>query len=674
MDKSPLVNTSTVNRVSEESTTAAEMMPHKSETPQGAATVCLAGVPNAGKTALMNGLTGGGFHTANYPGVTVTLSRGKSRAEFGAEINLVDLPGVHSTVAPTVEEELSCSVIEGNHDSIHPNALIIVVDATQLERHLKFASFVARQGKPIVIALTMMDLVAKSGQSINANKLGEALGVAVIPVDGRTGWGVGELVVELRKVLEHPLEKTSALAEIPDEPVEAYRRLRNLLDESNAVKKSKPMMLAENSLTARIDKVVLHRYLGFPIFFSILGGLFAAIFWLAQPFMDFIEWLFKEAGALTVALLPAGVFTSFLADGIIGGVGSVAVFFPQIVILFFLMTLLEDSGYLSRGAALVDRPLSALGLHGRSFVPMLSGFACAIPAVLAARTIPSKRERLLTIWILPLMSCSARLPVYALLLAALLPGAPGKAGLALAFTYVASLLVGALTAGVISKLFIRKKSHSILAMEMPVYRQPLIKPTLKITWSRSSAYLKKAGTPIILISSILWLLSNFGFGANQPQSEDGKSAPFVTKSELDHSFAAQVGQTIEPALQPMGADWRVGVGLIAAFAAREVFVSTMAIVFHVADENDEQAQEAGLLDSMTSATFTNSAQPVFTTSSIIGLMVFFFFSLQCLSTVAVVRAETDSWKIAGLQLLFYTGLGYLLSVITVQGLRAFGVA
>jgi ferrous iron transport protein B len=674
MDKSPLVNTSTVNMVSSEAGTTAETTPHKVETPPGAVTVCLAGVPNAGKTALMNGLTGGGFHTANYPGVTVTLSRGKSRAEFGAEINLVDLPGVHSTVAPTVEEELSCSVIEGKHESIHPDALIVVVDATQLERHLKFASFVARQGKPIVIALTMMDLLAKSGQSIKANKLAEALGVAVIPVDGRTGWGVDELVVELRKVLERPLEQLSVLAEIPDEPVEAYRKLRHLLDESGAVKKSKPMMLAENSLTARIDKVVLHRYFGFPIFFGILGGLFAAIFWLAQPFMDLIEWLFKEAGALTVAVLPESVFTSFLADGIIGGVGSVAVFFPQIIILFFLMTLLEDSGYLSRGAALVDRPLSALGLHGRSFVPMLSGFACAIPAVLAARTIPSHRERLLTIWILPLMSCSARLPVYALLLAALLPGAPGKAGLALAFTYVASLLVGALTAGIISKLFIRKKTHSILAMEMPVYRQPLIKPTLKITWSRSSAYLKKAGTPIILISSILWVLSNFGFGANQPQPEDGQSASFVTKSELDHSFAAQVGQTIEPALRPMGADWRVGVGLIAAFAAREVFVSTMAIVFHVADENDEQAQEAGLLDSMTSATFTGSVQPVFTTSSIIGLMVFFFFSLQCLSTVAVVRAETSSWKIAGLQLLFYTGLGYLLSVLTVQGLRAFGVA
>src|SRR5262245_51266937 len=237
------------------------------------------------------------------------------------------------------------------------------------------------------------------------------------------------------------------------------------------------------------------------------------------------------------------------------------------------MTLLEDSGYLARGAALVDRPLSYLGLHGRSFVPMLSGFACAIPAVLAARTIPSRRERLLTIWILPLMSCSARLPVYALLLGALLPGSAWKAGLALGVIYVASLLVGALVAGLVSRFFLKKRSTSLLAMELPVYRKPLVKPMLRMTWTRSSAYLKKAGTPIIVISSCLWLLSNFGLGSNLPSSQDPKPVKqsLVASTDLDHSFAAQLGRTMEPALRPMGVDWRVGVGLISAFAAREVF-------------------------------------------------------------------------------------------------------
>jgi ferrous iron transport protein B len=301
---------------------------------------------------------------------------------------------------------------------------------------------------------------------------------------------------------------------------------------------------------------------------------------------------------------------------------------------------------------------------------MLSGFACAIPAVLAARTIPQRRERLLTIWIIPLMSCSARLPVYALLLAALLPGKAGRAGLALAGIYISSLMIGALTAGVISRFILRRESSSMLAMEMPLYRKPLIKPTLRITWSRSAAYLRKAGVPIVLISAFLWLLSNFGPGARQPVSETGERG-MVTASDLDHSFAAEIGKTLEPALSPMGVDWRVGVGLISAFAAREVFVSTMAIVFHVADDGENP--QSGLLENIRSATFAGTSRRVFTTSSILGLIVFFFFSLQCLSTVAVVRSETGSWKTASLQLLFYTGLGYLLSSAVVQGLRLMGV-
>ncbi|HWO02852.1 MAG TPA: ferrous iron transporter B [Blastocatellia bacterium] len=664
------MKTSPVQTLPPEAVTQAEIL----ETRPATLTVCLAGVPNAGKTALMNALTGGSFHTANYPGVTVTLSRGKSRATLGPVFNLVDLPGVHSRVSPSPEEELGCRVIEGRHQSIKPDALIVVVDATQLERHLKFAAYAASQDRPIVIALTMMDMLARSNVSINTTKLSEALGVPVIPVDGRTSWGVAELMTALTSVTSHPVESFSALARLPEDPVEAYAELREMLSRSGAMRQNKSLILAHESFTSRLDRVVLHKYFGFPIFFLLLGGLFASIFWAAHPFMDLIDLGFKQAGQLVLGILPAGVVSRFLAEGILGGVGAVAIFFPQIVILFFLMTLLEDSGYLSRGAALVDRPLSYLGLHGRSFVPMLSGYACAIPAVLAARTIPSKRERLLTIWILPLMSCSARLPVYALLLAALLPGSAGKAGLAMAWIYVTSLLIGALTAGLISRFVLGKRSASMLAMEMPLYRKPLIKTTLRMTWSRSSAYLKKAGTPIVVISSCLWLLSNFGLGSRQPQSLDSgpAAAPVIAQSELDHSFAAQLGQQIEPLLRPMGVDWRVGVGLISAFAAREVFVSTMAIVFHVA--GDEASQQQGLLESMNAATFTGTSQRVFTTSSIIGLIVFFFFSLQCLSTVAVVRSETNSWRMAALQLLFYTGLGYLLSVGAVQGLRLFGVS
>ena len=620
--------------------------------------VCLVGMPNSGKTTLMNALTGGNFKTANYAGVTVSLLRGRSKPEYGTSRNIVDLPGVHSSVAPSPEEELAVEVIEGRHPKVKPDAFILVADATQLERHLKFGGLVGRQGKPIVVALTMTDLLVRTGQSVNAQKLSNALGIPVIPVDPRTGEGVKELLAALDG-LRGMVWMGNALAEIPLEPIAAFTQVQDLLRRSGGVtRKAQP-----DSLTARIDRFVLHRYLGFPVFFLVLISLFAAIFWLAQPFMDLIDAGFTIAAETVKGLAPESIIMQFLGDGVIAGVGAVAVFFPQIMILFFLMTLLEDSGYLARGATLVDRPLSYLGLHGRSFVPMLSGFACAIPAVFAARAIPARRERLLTIWILPLMSCSARLPVYALLLAALLPAAAWQAGLSLAAIYVSSLLIGAAIAGIAARIFMKHREPSLLAMELPAYRVPRWLPILRMTWARGSSYLKRAGVPIMIVSAVLWVISNFGYVPGAP----------VASTPMEQSFASELGQKMEPVLRPMGVDWRVGVGLISAFAAREVFVSSMAIVFHV-NSDDEETQQEGLLKEMNTATFPDTGQRIFTPASIIGLIVFFFFSLQCFSTVAVVRKEMNSWKLAGLQLLFYTGLGYALAVLSVQTLRAFGVA
>lgn len=620
--------------------------------------VCLVGMPNSGKTTLMNALTGGNFKTANYAGVTVSLLRGRSKPEYGTPRNVVDLPGVHSSVAPSPEEELAVEVIEGRHSKVKPDAFILVVDATQLERHLKFGGLVGRQGKPTVIALTMVDLLDRTGQSVNALKLSNALGIPVIAVDPRTGKGVKELFAALDG-LSGMLWVGNGLSEVSSEPVVAFKQVQELLRRSGAVTRT----AQPDSLTSRIDRFVLHRYFGFPVFFLVLISLFAAIFWLAQPFMDLIDGGFAFAASSVTSLAPDSVLMRFLGDGVIAGVGAVAVFFPQIMILFFLMTLLEDSGYLARGATLVDRPLSYLGLHGRSFVPMLSGFACAIPAVFAARAIPARRERLLTIWILPLMSCSARLPVYALLLGALLSGAAWQAGITLAAIYVSSLLIGSLVAGLTARIFMKHRQPSLLAMELPAYRVPRWWPILRMTWARGSAYLKRAGVPIMIVSAVLWVISNFGYVPGAP----------IAATPMERSFASELGQKIEPVLRPMGADWRVGVGLISAFAAREVFVSSMAIVFGI-DSDDEQTQQEGLLKAMRTATFPDTGQRIFTPASIIGLIVFFFFSLQCFSTVAVVRKEMNSWKLAGLQLLFYTGLGYSLAVVTVQTLRAFGVA
>jgi len=623
--------------------------------------VCLVGMPNAGKTTLMNALTGGNFKTANYPGVTVSLLRGRTKPEYGAPRNLIDLPGVHSVINPSPEEELAVQVIEGRHARVKPDAFVLVVDATQLERHLKFAGLVARQKKPTVVALTMMDLLSRTRLVVDPARLAETLGVPVIPVDPRTGKGMEDLIGALdQATASGRLPHTSnALADLPLEPVAAFMQVRNLLRQSGSVAHSNEA----DSLTVKIDHIVLHRYLGFPVFFLVLVSLFAAIFWAAKPFMDAVDAGFGFVVDLVGSIAPDSFIVRFLAEGVIGGVQAVAVFFPQIMILFFLMTLLEDSGYLARGAALVDRPLSYLGLHGRSFVPMLSGFACAIPAVFAARSIPARRERLLTIWILPLMSCSARLPVYSLLLAALLPAAALTAGLSLAAIYISSLLVGALIAGLAARIFLKYRTPSLLAMELPAYRVPRMLPILKMTWARGSSYLQRAAVPIMIVSAVLWLVSNFGSTPDR----------IIASTPQDQSFAAQLGHQMEPAMHPMGVDWRVGVGLITAFAAREVFVSSMAIVFHV-ENADEGTQQEGLLQQMRTATFPGTDQLIFTPSSIVGLIVFFFFSLQCFSTVAVVRKEMNSWKLAGFQLLFYTGLGYALAVLTVQSLRAFGIA
>ncbi|HEY9434315.1 MAG TPA: ferrous iron transporter B [Blastocatellia bacterium] len=639
--------------------------------PAGELTVCLVGMPNSGKTTLMNALTGGSFRTGNYPGVTVSLLRGRSRSDIGEVVSIVDLPGIHSTVASSPEEELSAAVISGKHHSVLADVFVAVVDATQLERHLRFASYVARQGRPMVIALTMVDLLPRVGQSVDAARLESALGVRVVPVDARTGQGK-ERLLEAVQTASKSVEGSGPLAQLSGEPAEAYRGLQRLLEGSAAAPRAGSRSRAGDPLTERIDRILLHRILGFPIFFVTLAGLFAALFWAAQPLMDLVTTGFTAVGNLVLRIPQGGMFTRFLSEGVIQGIGVVAVFFPQVIILFFLMTLLEDSGYLARAATLADRPLRLLGLHGRSFVPMLSGFACAIPATLAARAIPTRRERLLTIWILPLMSCSARLPVYALLLAAVMPpDAPWRAGLALAAIYVGSLLTGSLVAGLISRFLPQERGVSMLAMELPLYRRPQLKPILKMTWARSSDYLKRAGAPIAIVAACLWLLSNFGFGAKQITPAGGREAPVISPSPLDQSFAAQLGHMMEPALRPMGVDWRVGVGLISAFAAREVFVSSLAIVFHVA--GDEDAQSEGLLQEMRTAKIDGVGQPVFTTASILGLIIFFFFSLQCMSTVAVVRKETNSLRFVALQLLFYTGLGYLASVATVQGLRLAGV-
>jgi ferrous iron transport protein B len=413
--------------------------------------------------------------------------------------------------------------------------------------------------------------------------------------------------------------------------------------------------------TRRLDRVLLHPVFGLVLFAAIMTGLFSSIFWAATPLMDAVDGAFSYVADQLLAVSPHNLGIQFLANGVIASAGAVLVFIPQIFILFVGIILLEDSGYLARSATLVDKPLAKLGLGGRSFVPLLSGYACAVPAMMAARTINSRKERWLTLFVVPLMSCSARLPVYALLLSFLFHGEGAwKAGLALAAIYLGSLVVGGI-ASLIASRFVKMDDQSFFMMELPVYRRPRASLVLRQALMRTKSYVQRAGFPIFVFALIVWL---------------GTTFPNYTLEDktlrLNTSYAAQLGQAIEPVFEPMGGDWRTGVGLISAFAAREVFVSSLAVVFQIADE-DEATMQDTLLAKMQEAKAPDG-YPLFTVATVLGLIVFFMIALQCLSTVMVAFRESGGWKFALAQLAIFNVVAYLLAVGIVQGLRAIGIS
>jgi len=406
---------------------------------------------------------------------------------------------------------------------------------------------------------------------------------------------------------------------------------------------------------------------------------FTSIFWIAQPIMDFVSNIFGFLADEALLLLGNNWFGDFISTGIITGVGSVMVFVPQIMILFLILGLLEDSGYLARGAMLIDRPLSKIGLNGKSFVPMLSGFACAIPAMMAARTIPNKRERYLTIFIIPLLSCSARLPIYALLLAFLFPGSNAWiAGLVLAGIYIFSITNSVVIAAIVnkfSKRIINEEDNSSFILELPAYRSPKLKVVYNNMVTSAKSYLRKAGPVILVLSVAIWLLTYFPDYAPKVETQNHTQNEIVqlqNAERLSHSYAADLGKFIQPVMTPIGMDWRVGVSLIAAFTAREVFVSSLALIFKVTGEGD--TIQSSMVRAMEDAKIEDTGQKLFTPATIAGLIIFFLFALQCLSTVAVSRKETGSWRIPILQLVIFTSLAYAFTFITVNGLRALGIA
>ncbi len=626
--------------------------------------VALVGAPNSGKTTLYNWLTGSRFKTVNYPGATIEYSVGKLAERYKdvvkeATFTVMDTPGTYSLFPKSADEEVTLKALYEHPDYKAISRVILVVDGTQMGRHLLIAKQLKEAGFSFVIALTMADLLRKNQIELDLGVIEREFQTKVISVDGILGGGINDLLKALHELKPNPNpKKLDPWTE--QQMVQNLQKVESISQEASRKAAQKGHNLSQiYETTAKADRILLHPIFGLAIFFLIMWGLFTLIYSGAAPLMDLVDGGFSSLKEWVLNRDPGSLWTDFLGNGIVGSFAAVLVFVPQIFILFFGIGLLESSGYLARAATLIDKPFSKIGLSGRSFVPILSGFACAVPAIMATRNISSTRDRWITNFIIPLMTCSARLPVYSLLLGfVFLNQPPWKAGFALAALYMGAAFIGAVAAAILNKI-IAVREKSLFMMELPMYRRPQMRVILKQTLTRTQSYVKRAGPAIFLFAVLIWVGSTFpNYQVQDPE-------------RLQGSYLAQAGHVIEPIFRPMGVDWRVGVGLLSAFAAREVFVSSMAVMFNITGEEDAVAE--GMLGEMQKASFADGT-PIFTVATVVGLLMFFMIALQCMSTVGVQLKENKSWSFAVTQLILFNVVAYVLAVICVQGLRAFGIA
>ncbi|MDP4115067.1 MAG: ferrous iron transport protein B [Bacteroidota bacterium] len=657
--------------------------------------VTLVGPPNSGKTTLFNYLSGKHYKTVNYPGSTVDYSVSKMQDKFNINANLLDSPGIISLIPASPDEEVSVHSLYKHPKYGNPDLIIATADSTQLSRHLLLVRQLLESGFRVIVVLTMSDLLNKRNFDVSTKRLSELLNCDVIKLDGRNGTGLDKLLnlieINLNNSLlsgkpdttEYKLDNSSPLINMFRESEEIEKEvIFRVASTKNISKADKELQILSNyqidNTTIKIDRFLLHKYWGIFGFFAIMSITFTSVFWLAQPLMNLVDKTFGFLANFAQASLGDTWYSDLISNGLISGIGSVLVFVPQIIILFLILGLLEDSGYLARGAMLIDKPLSKIGLNGKSFVPMLSGFACAIPAIMAARTISNKRERLLTIFIIPLISCSARLPVYALLIGFLVPNHnQWLGGVILASIYIFGIISSVVISAIInkfSKFILRNNDNSSFILELPSYRMPKLSVVINNTVTNAEQYIKRAGPTILALSIAIWMLSYFP--NNNPKIEaKGLSSEQVislkSSERLAGSYSAQLGKFIQPVMTPLGMDWRVGVSLVSAFAAREVFVSSLAMIFRVTDSSDNL--QSSILHSMRNAEIEGTNQKLFTPATILGLIVFFIFALQCISTISISYKESGTWRIPLFQVLIFTGLAYIFTFITVNGLRAIGI-
>jgi ferrous iron transport protein B len=666
--------------------------------------IALAGNPNAGKTTLFNALTGMRQKVANYSGVTVERKEGIWKLN-DRTARLIDLPGLYSLDATSMDEQIARDVLTGKlNDLPKPDAIIAVVDATNLERNLYLVTQLLEFKIPIVIALTMVDVAEKQSLEINTKKLAELLQIPVVEIKATQKIGVEELAERVYEAAKNQtLTTNQQFSGTSDDPDFIHLSLQD----DNAINKKifarynfisdvyqasvVPKQTEERNFSEKIDRVLTHKFFGLVILIGILLLVFQAIFsWATLP-MDLLEVAFGALGDFVRTSMPEGLLTDLIVDGVIAGVGGIMIFLPQILLLFLFISILEDTGYMARAAFLLDKLMSKVGLHGKAFLPLMSSFACAIPGIMATRTIESPKDRLATIMIAPFMSCSARLPVYALMIATFFAGQTVfgviSVGAVLMLAMYSLGIVTAIIVAFILKKTILKSPPPPFVMELPPYRLPDVRSVLQNMLNNGWQFTKRAGTVILAISIILWALTAFPRNAevqspesqvqNQTQAATDEAASEAEKkaaeesegARLRNSYAGQLGHVIEPVIQPLGFDWKIGVALIASFAAREVLVSTLSIIYNTGKDAD--AQSEGLMQAIRDAKRDDGTK-VWTPLTAVTLMVFFVLAMQCMSTVAVVRRETNSWSWTIFMVVYMTGLAYAAAFLTFQGGRLLG--
>jgi len=696
--------------------------------------IALVGNPNSGKSSLFNCLTGLNQQVGNFPGVTVDKKTGTTVLSTSLKAEVIDLPGTYSLYPKRMDEWVSYKVLLNQDNEIKADVVVVVADASNLKRNLLFCTQIIDLKVPVVIALTMMDMAKRKGIKIDTDALERELGVPVVPVSPRKNKGIDGLKKAIEQTAQNLYKspardfvnnKSLAPAAIEDiqnafpslsdytaihylinhesfdlpkneqetiENVEEknnfnptktqaeeilmrYGRIKHIMQQAV----SEPDPLQKKIFTERLDNLLLHRVWGYVILLAVLFLLFQCVFWIAQYPMDWIELGFAELSGGLSSVLPDNRWTDLLINGVLAGLSGILVFVPQIMILFGLITLLEDTGYMARISFLSDRLMRSVGLNGKSVMPMISGFACAVPAIMSARNIENRKERLLTILITPLMSCSARLPVYTILIGLVIPktyllGFLGVQGLVMMGLYLLGLVM-ALIVSYVAKWFINIKERSFFILELPTYRSPRWNNLIPTMISKAKIFVFDAGKVIMVISLILWGLSSFGPRRSmqrvteryeqlkiQPGANQAQLNKELSTAKLESSYAGILGKTIEPVITPLGYDWKIGIALITSFAAREVFVGTMATLYSVGDDD---ADGLVLKEKMKAAKRPDGT-PVFNLASGLSLMIFYVFAMQCMSTLVIVKKETKTWKWPIIQLIYMTGLAYVMSWIVYQ--------